>query len=253
MPTRTEPRPDSAQERRLDLARRRFARRQWARRWLAWRVVLSVVLVVTLVGGGVWLIFFSAALAVTGAQVEGTAVLSQSEVRSRAAVPIGSPLATLDLDAIAARVERLVPVKDVDVTRAWPDRVRIDVTERVPVAVVEQDGSVQGVDEDGVVFRDYPGRPGDLPLLRVEESTSAAALAEAAQVVEVLPAALAPKVDYVEVRTVDEITLRLRDGRTVLWGSADQSADKAAVLEVLLAQKGSTYDVSVPGRPVLRP
>ena len=51
--------------------------------------------------------------------------------------------------------------------------------------------------------------------------------------------------------SVDQITLRLRDGREVLWGSADQSAEKAEVLAGLLAArpKASGYDVSVPGMP----
>jgi cell division protein FtsQ len=38
----------------------------------------------------------------------------------------------------------------------------------------------------------------------------------------------------------------------VLWGSADDSANKAEVLAVLLKQKASFYDVSVPGQPILK-
>ncbi|MEZ5192858.1 MAG: hypothetical protein R2734_10265 [Nocardioides sp.] len=45
---------------------------------------------------------------------------------------------------------------------------------------------------------------------------------------------------------------RLRDGRTVLWGSADQS-DLGAGAGGLLSQSASQYDVSVPGNPTLRP
>ena len=52
---------------------------------------------------------------------------------------------------------------------------------------------------------------------------NAEALAEGAGVVAALPTDLATKVDYAEVISVDQITLRLRDGREVLWGSAEQS------------------------------
>jgi cell division protein FtsQ len=69
----------------------------------------------------------------------------------------------------------------------------------------------------------------------------------------VLPAAIAARVNYVEVDTVDTISLRLRNGRTVRWGSADDSAAKAEVLAVLLKQKASLYDVTVPGQPIIRP
>jgi cell division protein FtsQ len=233
-------------------ARRRFARRQWARRWLAWRVVLGAVVVLGGAVGLLWLVFFSSVLAVQGVQVEGTAVLDPREVRDVAAVPTGSPLAKVDLDAVAARVERLTPVAGVDVSRAWPDRIRIDVTERTAVAVVDHGGQLRGVDANGVMFRRYLSRPAHLPVLRIAASTRTAALAEAAEVVEVLPDPIAARVQYVMVNTVDTISLRLRSGQTVRWGSAEQSALKADVLAVLLEQKATVYDVSVPGQPVLR-
>jgi cell division protein FtsQ len=52
-------------------SRRRFARRQWARRWLAWKPVVAVLLLVALFVGGIWLVFFSSYLAVQGVQVTG--------------------------------------------------------------------------------------------------------------------------------------------------------------------------------------
>lgn len=239
-------------ERTARIARRRFVRRQWARRWLAWRRVVVAAVLLAAVVGGVWLVFFSSVLAVAGVQVEGTGVLDPRVVRQAAAVPTGTPLATVDLDAIAARVEDLRPVASVDVSRSWPDRVRIAVVEREAVAVVERADGLHGLDATGVMFRSYPSRPRSLPVIRMGERTRADALAEAAEVAGSLPAAIARKVDYVEVRTVDTISLALRDGDTVRWGSADQSALKARVLAVLLEQKATTYDVSVPSKPVLR-
>ncbi len=239
-------------ERTIRLARRRFARRQWARRWLAWRSVAIAVLVLGAAGALVWLVFFSSVLAVSGVKVTGTAVLDPRTVRRVADVPLGTPLATVKLDAIQARVERLPAVKSVDVSRAWPDTVRIQVRERRAVAVVERDGQLRGLDEDGVLFRGYLSRP-DLPVIRMNAGTRADALAEAARVAGSLPADLRDKVAYVSVQTVDTISLQLRNGRTVLWGSADGSAAKAKVLSVLLSQKASLYDVSVPSQPVIRP
>ncbi len=254
MRTRAEARPSRAEEEQtVRLARKRFARRQWARRWLAWRVVLAVLAVLAVVAGVVWLVFFSSVLAVKGVQVEGAAVLDPRDVRRVAAVPTGSPLAGVDLDEVAERVEALAPVLDVDVSRAWPSRIRIDVTERVAVAVVDQGGVLHGVDEEGVMFRRYPSRPPSLPLLRIGAATQTDALAEAARVVESLPRDIASRVEYVSVSTVDTISLRLRSGQTVQWGSADESGHKAEVLAVLLEQKASLYDVTVPGQPVIRP
>ena len=44
----------------------------------------------------------------------------------------------------------------------------------------------------------------------------------------------------------ESVTLTLRDGRTVLWGGTDRSADKARLLSVLLGQPGRYFDLSDP-------
>ena len=230
-------------------SRKRFARRQWARRWLAWRRVVALLLLIALTVGLVWLFFFSDVLAVKQVEVEGTRTLSSEQVRDVAAVPPGEPLARVDLEAIRARVEALAVVRDAKVTRSWPDRVLIDVDERVAIAVVEIGGRTRGMDAEGVVFRDYPKPPPDMPQVRTSGDTRSDALREAALVVEALPSEIDRQVDHVEVATVDQISLVLRDGKTVVWGSAEDSEAKAEVLEELLRQPAHTYDVSVPGQP----
>jgi cell division protein FtsQ len=233
------------------IARKRFARRQWARRWLAWRGLLVALGLLGLLAGAGWLVFFSSALAVDGVEIEGLDVLDRAEVRRVADVPMGKPLATVSVDAIEARVESLAPVKAVDVSRAWPSRVRIAVLEREAVAVVERDGVVRGLDEEGVLFRTFPAVPAELPVVRMSARTRTEALAEAAGVIDALPDELAKRVDHLAVETMDSISLELRNGRTVFWGSAAESGRKAEVLEVLLRQKASVYDVSVPGQPTI--
>ena len=234
-------------------SRRRFVRRQRARRWRVLRRVLLALLVLGAAGGLVWLVFFSSVLAVNGTRVDGVGVLTARQVTAAAQVPAGVPLATVDLDAIEARVEDLAPVADADVSRSWPDKVLIRVTERTPVLAVDREGTWKGVDEEGVVFRDYPRQPRGLPVVEMQADTPSAALAEAASVVHALPAEILGRTTSLDVRTIDSIVLHLKGGATVSWGSADQAADKARVLEVLLRQKGSRYDVTAPGRPTIRP
>jgi cell division protein FtsQ len=247
--TRTQ---EPVDERTVRIARKRFARRQWARRWLALRGLLVVLLLAAVAAGLGWLVFFSSVLAVDGVEVEGLDVLDPSEVRRVAAVPMGEPLARVPVDAIEARVQSLAPVKVVDVSRSWPDQVRIAVVEREAVAVVERDGVLRGVDEEGVLFRSYASQPAALPVVRISAGTRSEALAEAAQVIAALPGDLAARVDHLSVETVDSISLRLANGKTIFWGSANDSATKAEVLGVLLRQKASVYDVSVPSQPTIK-
>lgn len=247
MPSRTN--AWSGTDRSEERTRRRFARRQWRRRWLAWRRVLAVAVLVAVVGAAVWAVWFSSLLSVQSVAVNGTSTLRAAQVRRAAGVELGKPLVSVDLDAVHARIAALAAVDHVEVSRQWPDQVRIDVTERTPVAVVDLGGRLRGLDKDGVVFLDYRSAPAGMPKVVTPFGTSAEALREAAKVVTALPVALSRIVDHVEVKTVDQIMLALSDGRSVVWGSAAESAQKAEVLQALLKQEAKTYDVSVPGQP----
>ena len=234
-----------------DRMRRRFARRQWSRRWLTWRYVLAFFVLLAGVAATVWLVLFSTVLAVRAVTVTGTDVLTEQEVKQAADVPVGEQLARLDIGAMRARVKALAPVETVDVSRRWPDRVEIRIVEREVVAVADLGGRWRGMDADGVVFRDYARPPDGIPRVSVLPTADRDALREAAEVVSSLPADLADRVDHVEVETVDKIALVLRDERRVEWGSAEESAEKASVLAALLeAREARVYDVSVPGQPV---
>jgi cell division protein FtsQ len=241
------------EERTSQRTRRRFARRQWARRWLSLRYVVATAAVVALLATSVWLVFFSATLQVQKVEVVGNDLLSDARVREIADLPLGEQLALVDLDRVDARVGSLAEVRSVDVTRAWPDGVRIEVVERTAVAVVDISGRLRGLDADGVVFREYRTAPKGMPRIRPGAAAGTDALKEAATVVAALPQDLASRIDHVEVATVDQITLVMRDRRRVMWGSAEESALKAQVVDRLLAaQEASVYDVSVPGNPTVR-
>lgn len=230
-------------------SRRRFVRRQWARRWLTLKPVLALVALLVVAVAGLYTVYGSDALAAEDVEVTGTSLLTEDEVRAAADVPLGEPLARIDLAAVRARVGSLAAVARVDVTRRWPHDVVVTVTERTPVALLEIAGSLRGLDAEGVVFGTFRPAPPGLPRVRTGGDTSADALREAAQVAGSLPDDLAATVDHLEVETVDQITLVLRDDRVVRWGSADDSAQKAEVLVALLRQPGREYDVSVPGSP----
>ncbi len=233
-------------------SRKRFNRRQWRRRWLAWRYVVASILLLALVAGSIWLVYFSTVLTVKRVDVEGETSLTRGQILAQANVPEGEQLARLDIDAIANRLRSVAAIRTVDVSRKWPDAVRIIVEERVAIAVIDIGGRLRGLDADGVVFNEYAKAPPGLPRVSSTTQTTPEALEEAATVIAALPPPLRRLVDHVEVLTVDQITLVLRDGRTVVWGSSDDSKQKAEVLLALLNQPGKIYDVSVPSQPTTR-
>lgn len=244
--------------------RRRFRRRQWSRRWLAVRPLLVIVALLLMVGTGAWVVWFSPALTTAQVRVSGTASLPEPLVRRAAQVPLGTPLARIDLAAIDARVERIAEVESAEVTRAWPHAVEIAVVERRPVATVQRGDRWWLLDDEGRLFGERARRPVALAEVRPARGRTPVdreAVREVARVVSSLPGDLAARVSFVTVATVDQITLTLRDGRRVVWGSADDSALKAEVLVALLGsrearridgQPASSYDVSVPSQPTVR-
>ncbi|MEO9324662.1 FtsQ-type POTRA domain-containing protein [Nocardioides sp. C4-1] len=235
--------------------RRRFARRQWARRWLTLRYLAVALLLVVLVGGGTYAVYFSDTLSVQDVEVSGTDTVQTSEIERVAAVPLGGPLATADLVAVERRVGALASVRSVEVTRKWPHSVLITVQEREPVAVVQRGDTYRTVDVEGVAFGSFKRAPTDLPRIEAPTSTTVTdpdAVGEAVTVLAALPDEVAVRVDHLVLRSADEIELVLRDDRVVQWGGAEGSAQKGEVLLALLSQPAKSYDVSVPAQPVVQ-
>ncbi|WP_233604521.1 cell division protein FtsQ/DivIB [Micromonospora sp. HM5-17] len=226
---------------------RRFtqrARRRRVRAALPWTVVAGV-LVLGLAGG--WLTYGTGVLGVRAVRVVGAALVTPEQVRAAAAVPEGTPLARVDLAAVRSRVAALPPVARVRASRQWPNTLRIEVVERTPVAVVPRNGRFAVMDGTGVVFQDRPDRPAGLPLVRLaapgpEDMSTRAAL----EVLAALTPELREQLVEVVVEAPARITVRLRGGRTVLWGDASRSDTKAQVATSLLGRAGDTIDVRTP-------
>ncbi len=227
----------------------RFNRRQWTRRLRAARPWLLIALAVGVLAVAGWGVFVSSVLATERVDVAGTSIVSDTEVRQAAEVPAGTPLARVDLGGVRARIEKLPAVASVSVHRSWPHTLEITVTERTPLAAVALHGRWYAMDRAGVVFRPTPTRDTSLPIVALAPAADEAARQEVASVVAALPDRLLEATRRVKARSMDSITLALDDGRSVKWGSAEESDRKVQVLAVLLDQRASVYDVSVPEQP----
>lgn len=119
----------------------------------ALKVVLAVLVVITLIVG--YRVAASASLfQVRAIDVTGTSRTSAEEIEGltrRAVARTGVWRA--DLTAISNELSRLPGVRRAIVSRVLPDRLRVRVTERVPIAVVRTAaGHFIWVDEDGVAL-----------------------------------------------------------------------------------------------------
>ncbi|GAB3178301.1 cell division protein FtsQ/DivIB [Streptomyces incanus] len=239
------------------------ARRRLGRRRLRLIIILAVVLVF-FGSGAFWLLYGSDLARVERVSVSGTRVLTSGEVRAAADVPVGGPLATVDTDAVASRLrEKLPRIRTVDVVRSWPHEIGLNVTERTPVLLVEKGGEFTEVDGEGVRYATVSQELKGVPRLELNvrrSGTTAASLRrfgegrlvrEAARVAREVPDAVARTTRSVKVRSYDDISLELADGRTVAWGSGEKGAAKGRALTALLkaAPDARHFDVSVPTAP----
>ena len=157
--------------------------------WLPWTVLVAVV-----VGVGGFAATRSELLDVDEVQVvlTGNGPLTAAEVTEVAGVFPGTPMVTVDLDALAARVRGLPYAAEVVAERDWPSTVRVGVVARLPVvSAVEPKGRIALLDAGGIVLEhvartdpllptirvDRFGEPGSLvtridPLLRAAEAVS---------------------------------------------------------------------------------
>jgi cell division protein FtsQ len=224
-----------------------------------WRAAFFALAGLAIVGGAGWALLGNRVFVVRSVTVTGTHVLAPAQVIAAADVSLGTPLLTVDAGAVTRRVEAIPLVASATVTEDWPDHLVISVTERVPAMAVRMaDGGYDLVDPTGVIFRWTKTRPAALPVLvtsvpggalrgNPEVTAAAAVLAEiqpwlARQVAEVTAAAVPAG--------PQEVTLNLRDGKTVQWGSVGNAAQKNRELSVLLPGHVRDVDVSAPGTVV---
>lgn len=246
--------PPSQHDRRRRVRPVRAPRRRWrlggpSRRSLLVGAAGAVALVV-LLG---WLVWFSPVLAVRTVTVAGAGGNAGVVVRDLAGVPEGLPLARVDTAGIEQLLAALPQLESASVHRVWPSTVRIEVVQRVGLAVVDVDGVQWLIDHTGVLFAQVTQPPAGTPALQVQAAGPEDRATQAAlDVIGALPADIVGQVATVAAQSPDSVVLTLTGGRTVIWGSAADSERKALVLAGVFARPGHTIDVSSPDAVVLR-
>lgn len=233
--------------------RARLERRRKIRRI---SITVSIVTVAALLA---WIVWFSGVLAAQSVRVQGLTSMSQDQVTRAAQVPLGTPLARVDVDQIASRVAAMPRVADVHVSRSWPRSITIDVVERRAVVWTRMGRTIRAVDRTGTDFRSYRKAPDGI----VEAKVTAAgtkprrdalrAVAAVAHEIWRSDGALAGQIMSITAGSKDSVTLTLTKGRTVAWGSTALGERKLEVLRALLSIEAAKYDVSAPDQPTTTP
>ena len=254
----------TAAARRRPAAKARASRRpvEAARRWLpsSWRarIALAVLLAVA-VGAGYFLwLRHSSLVAVNDVEVAGISGSERPAITERL-TELAEGMTTLDVDT--AKLEHAAAafptVESISVDPNFPHGLRIEVTERRPVLMVDDGDDKVPVAADGTLLPDVPEPEGGLPVLELRRPPAAAgvtgAAADQALIAGAAPEPLRPLMHSIEHTSDHGIVVTLRGGIPVYFGTAAEAGPKWAAAAAVLADPkldSLTYlDVRVPRRP----
>lgn len=225
------------------------------------RVALIVLAVFAVVASAI-LTYRSNAFSISRVDVVGARRLTQEQVRALANVPAGATLLRLPVREIEARLRRSPWVSSAEVSRDFPDGLRVRITEREPAALVDAGGSaIWQVDSTGVwlapdsgettsslvLIRDVPGLD-PAPGRRTRSET----LVNAVEVARQLDAYLRPLVRTVVAPAIDKTALITANDVEIFVGSSDDIARKQEIARKILEQQGGKV-VYINVRSVERP
>lgn len=220
------------------------------------RRLLRIVVVSLLLAGVLWALrspFFS----VHDVAISGAAVVDVGSVLAEAGVRSGVPLVEVDVGAAERRLLADPWVEDATVSRVWPDRVEVAVTERVAVGWAETTSGWVRIASDGVVLG--AGTPSEGAATVVGAGVPAEDLATRPRVVGAAAFLTALPPDLAAGAVVDvggeEIAATVAGFPVRLGPPEDMIAKASALAAVLVASPppGSEVVLVAPSRPAVLP
>jgi cell division protein FtsQ len=115
-------------------------------------MTFSIVLVVVGAALSARVILSSGYFDVTEVRVDYTNRVDADEIVGLSDIHYGASIFSLDLDLIGRKIEENPWVAEANVLRVFPDQILIQVTERIPIAIINLD-YLYYLDEGGEVFK----------------------------------------------------------------------------------------------------
>ncbi|WP_104179405.1 FtsQ-type POTRA domain-containing protein [Arthrobacter sp. B0490] len=222
-------------------------------------ILLAVTAVVLVLGGVVAYVVFSPALALRTVVVEGNVLVPTQEVDAALAPLLGTSLTRISPDQVRGLLADKAPIDDIRIAAEPPSTLVVTVQERVPVAVLQSGREFVLIDSEGRHLASVTQRD-QVKLPLIDGGTNAVnseVFSSITAVLAELPVEVLSRLNNASAASVDSIRLSLSGDQRIFWGSSERSAEKARVLEAMLAMPATDppvreFDVSTPDRPVTR-
>ncbi|KQP71063.1 cell division protein [Microbacterium sp. Leaf288] len=232
---------------------RRFTVRQRRRRAVWFGAAASVLLLALGTLGAA----YSPLFGVEKITVVGAQQLAAGDVAAALSGQLGKPLPLVDESAVKAELVAFPLIETYALEARPPHELVVRIVERTPIGLIETRAGYTLVDAAGVALSTTATPSAGTPVLTITGGVDSDAFAAAGQVMRSLPDEIRAQVTGVAASTPDDVTLELGGTNTqVVWGSAEDSAEKALNLAKTMAARPPadvyTYDVSSPDVVVVR-
>jgi len=231
------------------------------------RCIFAGLVVAAVAASGVAVVH-SSLLGARHVRVVGATNISRAMLITAAGLRGDPPLVDLNAGSIASRIEKLPWILTAAVHIAWPSTVAIQVTERIPVAVVgiPGTGSYAVCDVTGRVLEIVGWRPASLPVVVLRARAAGEPGAPGTSlpspdrlelaVAAAMPESMVPATTQISVGAAGAV-IGLRDHLEAIIGNAASLSQKFISLATVLAHGDlggiSAIDLRVATAPVLLP
>jgi cell division protein FtsQ len=152
----------------LEIRRRKFGGRSWTfyRRVLVWTIAGAASVTVSIVAGR-FLLYSPQVLLLKSDQIDllGNHIVSRESLLQPFARDRNRSVLRIPLDARRSQLEQLPWVESASVERILPNRIRVELTERTPIAFLRNGNELALIDAHGVILNRPEGEDLHFPIV----------------------------------------------------------------------------------------
>ena len=185
--------------------------------------------------------------------LEGSKTLTAKKIIRKSGIGIGDKLARVNAGDVARALSVYPEVAGVGINRKPLHTVELVIQLReVDVAFATRQGKFLLGDTNGVTFVEVSRPPQGVPVIAGDRRF----INDAMQIYDALPKKIRQRVARIDLPSKASITLELRGGLKILWGSVGDQEAKLTVLDALLAapenKRARFVDIATPLTPTVR-
>jgi cell division protein FtsQ len=249
----------SAQEKRRQIIEQRRNRQLKA---------VIAILVIAIAGEAIYIASGTKYFNINKIRMYGNSRISNEKIIKLSGLSLNDNIFRVDTGLAAKRIQGEPWIKKAFVTRQLPLTVKIQVTERQPLAIWLNGPSYYLLDKEGTVIAVGTAPPlAGLPLIKdaapstgldIGEPVEESAVKNALSVIAMLDKDILADIGWVSAPTIDGLAIKLNSGPVVMYGKAEMTKQKNYALKVIQTEatnEGKIWqyiDVRVPSNPVAK-